>query len=134
MRKDKPYPFPFGVPANPNLDRDVTMLVLRICIGDDKDPDEIIDIRAHGNFRIDDSLRAAIRAAAVDSIGGLSADDVDVRETELHPMGATAHLFDIWVQAQAMNVPASVIGAAIWDGFKQIWEGSCRRARAPVPR
>jgi hypothetical protein len=120
--KDKPYPFPFGIPANPDQDHDVTALVLRFCIGDDQNPDEIIDIRASGNFRIDDSLRAAIRAVPVDALEGLSPDDIDVRETELHPMGVTAHLFDVWLQAQALALPTNVIGAAIWDGCKQVWQ------------
>jgi hypothetical protein len=60
MRRDHPILPHWDV--NPTYDFDAANLLLTYCIGDDTDPDEVIDIRARGDFRIDSALRDEIRA------------------------------------------------------------------------
>lgn len=124
MRKDRPITFPFGSPGTPHQDRRASFLWVRYCIGDDHDPDEVVEVKGHGDFQIDSTLRADIRA-----IPPQAPDDDDVRETQIHPMGvAEPYLIDVWVQLQGL--PANVIGSAIWDGWKTLGRAIHRRGQS----
>lgn len=119
MRRDHQI-LPFAQ-VNPDYDLDATALVLTYCIGDDRDPDEVIDVRANGDFRIDDTLRAEIRAILLDSADDLSADDLDVQETQIVPMGTgLAYQFELWLQALPPNIVAGLIVAGILTGCDRL--------------
>jgi hypothetical protein len=118
MQKDRPVPHWWEV--NPAHDFDATALVLTYCIGDDRDPDEVLDIRGRGDFRIDSTLRDELRQIPLTN--GLSADDVDVQETRMPPQGiGMAAMFETWVQAMPPNIVGSIVGGAIMTGCAKLW-------------
>lgn len=126
MRRDEPITWPLGTVRNPDHDRDASLLWLRFCIGDENDPDEVIEIRAHGQYRIDGALRDEIRSLPLESAADLSPSDIEMRETQLHPQGVgEPYLIDVWVLLQGL--PANVVGSAIWDGCKHSCAGSVAR-------
>lgn len=118
MEKDRERPHWWE--ANPAHDFDATTLVLAFCIGDDRDPDEVFDIRGHGEFRVEAKLRDDVRQILLSH--GLSADDVDVQETRMPPQGiGMAAMFETWVQAMPPNIVGSMIGGAITTGCAKLW-------------
>jgi hypothetical protein len=81
----------------------------------------VIDLRTHGDFRIDSTLRDEIRAMPLDSADDLSADDLDVQETRIQPMGpGLAYVFEVWLQPPTLNVAGTLIGAGILAGCKRL--------------
>jgi hypothetical protein len=120
MPKQDPALAP-GVSESPGGDLDATFLWLRFRIGDENDPDDVIEIKVSGDFRIDDALRDEIRSLPLKSDADLTADDVEMRERQIRPMGTGQPIwFDILVQAQMQGLPANAVGAAIWDGCKAL--------------
>jgi hypothetical protein len=105
--------------------------VLTYCIGDDRDPDEVLDIRGRGDFRIDSTLRDELRQIPLTS--GLSTDDVQVQETRMPPQGiGMAAMFETWVQAMPPNIVGSIVGGAIMAGCAKLWNRY--RHKAPPQR
>jgi hypothetical protein len=113
MRRDEPsVPWPFGIPATPDQDRDASFLWVRYCIGDELDPDQVIEVKAPGPFRIDNSLRDEIQAVLP---AALHADDL--RETQIRPMGVgEPYLIDVWVTGILVGLATH----AIWDQWKSL--------------
>ena len=76
----------------------------------------MIEIRVRGDFQIDDALRDEIRSLPLTSGVELTADDVQMHERRISPMGTGQPIwFDVLVQTQMMGLPANVVGAATWD-------------------
>jgi hypothetical protein len=119
MRRDHPI---FSLAeVNPGYDLDAKALLVTYCIGDDRDPDEVIDIQANGDFRIDDALREESRAILLGSTDELSADDLDVQEAKIPPQGTgIAYQFELWLQAFPPNIVAGLITAGILAGCAEL--------------
>jgi len=126
MRRDHQIP-PLGI-VNPDYDFDAGVLLLTYCIGDDDDPDEVIDVHARGGFRVDAALRDEIRAIA---LTGISAGDVETQETRIPPQGTDlAAMFETWLtEPLTLNVAGSVIGGVILNGCAKLWQ----KHRRPAP-
>jgi hypothetical protein len=121
MRRDHLIP-PFAE-VNPDYDLDVTALLISYCIGDDRDPDEVIDIKGPGDFRVDSKLRDAIRAIPLDSTDDLSTDDLDVQETRIPPQGpGMAYQIEVWLQNPwIVGVATNLVAAGIMAGCNKLW-------------
>lgn len=127
MRRD--HPIFVLAEVNPSYDLDAKALLVTYCIGDDQDPDEIIDIQASGDFRIDSALREEIRAILLDSADGLSADDLDVQEAKIPPQGTgMAYQFELWLQNPWV---VGLATNAIWTGCAAL-RNKYRRKTAPT--
>jgi hypothetical protein len=124
MRRDHPI---FSLAeVNPGYDLDAKALLVTYCIGDDQDPDEVIDIQASGDFRIDDTLRQEIRAILLDSADRLSADDLDVQEAKIPPQGTgMAYQFELWLQNPWV---VGLATNAIWAGCATLRNKHRRKA------
>jgi hypothetical protein len=119
---------------NPRYDLDAKALLVTYCIGNDQDPDEVIDIQARGDFRIDDTLRNEIRAILLDLTDELSADDLDVQEAKISPQGTgMAYQFELWLQNPwVIGLSTNLIAIGILDGCKRLHD-RFRRNTPPVP-
>jgi hypothetical protein len=131
VQKDRDRPPWWEV--NPAHDFDASALVLTFCIGDDRDPDEVFDIRGSGDFRVEAGLRDDVRQILLSL--GLTADELDVQETRMPPQGTgMAAMFETWVQAMPPNVLGSVIGGAIMAGCAKLWNKYHKRTPAQQPQ
>jgi hypothetical protein len=123
--------------VNPGYDLDAKALLVTYCIGDDRDPDEVIDIQANGDFRIDDALREEIRAILLDSTDELSADDLDldVQEAKIPPQGTgMAYQFEIWLQNPwTIGLATNLIAAGILKGSNTLRQKYRRNAPPATP-
>jgi hypothetical protein len=122
MNRDHWIP-PFAE-VNPGYDLNASALLLTYCIGDDRDPDELIDVKASGDFQIDSTLRDEIRAILLDSADSLSADDLDVQETRIPGQGpGVAYQIEVWLQNPwVIGLSTNVIAAGIITGWKKLWQ------------
>lgn len=133
MRRDHPI---FSLSeVNPGYDLDAKALLVTYCIGDDRDPDEVIDIQANGDFRIDDALREEIRAILLDSTDDLSADDLDVQEAKIPPQGTgMAYQFELWLQNPwTVGLATNLIAAGILTGCNKLRQKYRRKAPPATP-
>jgi hypothetical protein len=133
MRRDHPL---FSLAeVNPGYDLDAKVLLVTYCIGDDQDPDEVIDIEARGDFRIDATLRDEIRAILFDSTDDLSADDLYVREAKMPPQGTgMAYQFELWLQNPwTIGIATNLIAAGILTGCNKLRHKYRRKTPPAAP-
>jgi hypothetical protein len=135
MRKDHPlFTSPFRE-VNPHHDLDAFALLVSYCIGDDRDPDEVIDLNGPGEFHIDSTLRDAVRAIPVESTDHhLSTDDLDVEEVAIPAQGAGGigyHIM-VWLQTLPPNIATGLVTTAIAAECSKLWR-TYRKPRQAEP-
>lgn len=90
----------------------------------------MIDLKGPGDFRIDSTLRDAIRAIPLDSTDDLSTDDLEVQETRIPAQGpGVGYQIEVWLQTLPPDIAKGLIIAPVVAGWKKLW----RKYRKPPP-
>lgn len=109
MRQNEPIEVdPGHVQIDPNYDVETPHLRVRYCIGDEDNPDEVLDLNAGGGFfLIDDTVRDEVRALSVDSA------DLHVREAHLQPFGVASYWIDVWLTGVGVSLVSDIAWAQL---------------------